>query len=234
MRPGNKFRRRIKSRGQITRVNAITVTGSGTQASVSTTGLTLQQNDYLVVGIELDNSGINEILTGFSGNQSGAYQNQQDVAGTDTLRANLFTGCQFMGATGDSTITVSWSSATSLSWRARIVQFRNVDQAVPQDATAVTANGANTDLADAPAITTVTANAVVVALLGAMAASSATPWTGPSNMSNFVESAGGGSRVGSCDSVVATPGSFNPNACTGGDNTATDSWCAVTYALRPA
>lgn len=114
--------------------------------------------------------------------------------------------------------------------------WRN-QNSTPLDVTSTTATSINSGVPNAPAITTATDKAVVIAI-GACAGSSTSTLsslTVPSGMTNF-RTAGQTSfaRIGIASSVVATSGSFDPPSFGGGNSSSVNSFCAVTMALRPA
>lgn len=109
--------------------------------------------------------------------------------------------------------------------------------ATPLDATTTTA--INTGRPNSPSITTVTNNAVVIAV-GASGgatggASLATP-TVPTGMENFFQKTIGAPVAGiAIASVLVTPaGAYDPAGFGGFSGTASNGACAATIALRPA
>jgi hypothetical protein len=119
--------------------------------------------------------------------------------------------------------------------------WRNIN-ATPLDATTTTATNTRTR-ADPPAITTVTNNAVVIAVgATAIRGDEVLAFTaGPSGMTNFYTSQTAtnsvpASSIGIASVVVPIAGSYDPGifATTGSSATSTaNSWCAATLALRP-
>jgi hypothetical protein len=145
--------------------------------------------------------------------------------------ANLTSGteytrvCYRRRVTGDGPSQSALSIATASC--ALAIAFRNVHTDV-FDATATTATGA-TGLPNAPAITTATANALVVAI-GLLDDDNVTP-TVPAGYSNFASqlSSTVGQTVMVATKLIATPAAEDPAAFGGTGN---DEWVGVTLAFK--
>lgn len=113
--------------------------------------------------------------------------------------------------------------------------WRGIDSTTPLDVTVVTATGIDTGRPNAGTITPATAGAIVlVACAGAANIGAAFTQPG-SELSNFrsVNSSGLHSAMIGIGSYAWSSGAFDPVAWTGGSATASDSWAAITLALRP-
>ena len=139
-----------------------------------------------------------------------------------------------MGVTPDTTISYF---PDDIKKGAFICQaFRGVDQTTPLDQTTPTTAVGNSNLIDAPAITTVTNNAWVVAM-GALDDDATVTITVPTGYSNLSESSSGATANEEATAMmaskeIATAGAEDPPAFTG--SSGGDEWIAGTIALRPA
>jgi len=114
--------------------------------------------------------------------------------------------------------------------------WRGVDQTTPVDVATTTATGINWGRPNPPAITPITAGAIVVACgLGANPSNAGVFTT--TDLSNFAtvrESAPFYKSIVGMGSAAWTSGALDPAAFSGGSNSSGASWCAATMALRPA
>jgi len=152
----------------------------------------------------------------------------------DSFDTNLRVAYRFMPATPETSFIVNSGGGVLDAFALVVHVFRNIDPAV-LDVAATTATGINTVLPNPPAITPATPGSVVVAF-GAGASTTGGTYSS-SNLTNFLArtqadnndiSIGGGW-------VSWTSGAFDPVAftSTGSAGVTTDSWCAMTIALRP-
>lgn len=158
------------------------------------------------------------------------------------LRANNTSGsgddCQLavyykVLAAADTTVAFSFGGA-SLTSRFVVHVWRN-QNSTPLDATTTTATTTTYTSLDAPSITTVTNNAVVIAI-GAVADgdSNLTGISVPSGMSNFFSTGGSANRLGMASILRTTAGAYDPPAFgVTGSPGADASTCSATMALRP-
>lgn len=166
------------------------------------------------------------------------YTEIAELYSNDTEDTNLVVARKFMGATPDTSFTLTGGTLSTSDAGAVAVQvWRGVNQTTPLDVTRTTATGVNSILCNPPAITPVTAGAIIVAG-GAGAHDDATIRTfSSSDLTSFISA--GGSDTNSVTIglgyKVWTSGAFDPAAFTysSADSTAF-SWAAVTLALRPA
>lgn len=210
-------------------------TGSGTAAgdgtaAIDVSSLALVQGDFIVLGINHGSATTDKDMSG-SGNNSGAGTEVADLYANSTNDTNLWVGLFKQGATPDTTLTISGMAASG-GYAYALSVWRGVDQSTPQDVAAVTATGATSDLADPPAITPVTAGARIVAVYAA-SQGTATAWTAPTDVNDFAQVGLNKSRAG-MGNIQWTGGAFDPAAVGEGNASASNSWAAVSMALRPA
>lgn len=109
--------------------------------------------------------------------------------------------------------------------------------ASPLDATSTTAVGSNGGVPNAPAITTQSPNAVVLAIGAAGGGGDARirALTAPAGMGNFFAALYGDDvAIGIASAVVPIPATYDPASFGGGTTDADATRAAVTMALRPA
>jgi hypothetical protein len=114
--------------------------------------------------------------------------------------------------------------------------WRNVNNSTPIDATTTTAELPNTGVPDAPSITTVTNNAVVIAVGSGNSSDNnpADPYTVPSGMENFFQALDVPENGIAIASIYRpTAGAYNPPAFGGGIVFSNFAAAAATIALRP-
>ena len=114
--------------------------------------------------------------------------------------------------------------------------WRNINP-TPLDATRTVVASNSSGVPNAPSITTVTDNAIVIAV-GAAAGSSGSAQlsnlTVPSGMENFFQvNASTDSCIGIASIARPSAGAYDPPAFGGGAGATSNSFCAVTLALRP-
>jgi hypothetical protein len=187
------------------------------------------------------------VATGFSRTLSSAnpgvatsgYTEVADIAGNDIRDAQFSVNWKLMGGTPDTSVTCLGSGDASLGSVGIVYVWRNADQLTPLDVTRATVTGANSAIPDAPAITPVTAGSVVVATgLGTGAASDAIV-TAPSGYTNAFNTSSSGALsehaiIGVASKAWSGSGAEDPPAWTGWTTSTSDSWAAVTLAIRPA
>jgi hypothetical protein len=168
------------------------------------------------------------------GNNGGAgdHARTSTLYSNDTNDTNAGVFLIRQGATLDTQVDLTGLGAAS-PFSVTLFQYRGVNTTTPQDVTATTATGINTDRADPAAITPVTSGAKIVVCYAA-SQGTLTAWTAPGDVSNFVQQAASSKARAACGDKAWTSGAFDPAALTGGTGSASDSWAAVTLALRPA
>lgn len=215
------------------------ITGStATTTNVSLTGLTgglasaAAAGDLVVVYYGVGST-VARTLTITTG-----YTSVASLTISDTYDANLVVAYKFMGATPDTTVTVSATGATADSGAVALQVWRYVDSVFPIDATSTTATSTNTVLVNPPAITPATAGALIIAG-GAGAHARGVATYSSSDLSNFITrggidntndvTVGMGSRAG-VDGTAFDPAAFTFSAA----DSAQYSYCAVTMCLKPS
>lgn len=156
----------------------------------------------------------------------------------DTFKSNLRAWRKRMGAVPDTSVTVSLVNNSAGGGGAIAFVARGVDAATPLDVAVVTTSDVNSAMVNPPAITPVSAGALILA--GGFGSSDTTPtaFTGPSNMTGFHQAQGAGSTrggvIGAAVKTDWTAGAFDPDPFTGGETSASCSWIGFSIALRPA
>lgn len=204
---------------------------SGAAFNVSLTALTggvaaaPVQNDIVIV------------VTAVADNTACTATGYTQTALVSTTLSTVYVGRKFMGATPDTTVAVQGSGSNAQGACAVAYVWRGVNTTTPMDATPTTSSATNTAIPDPPAITPVTAGAVVLAMGGAGHQRGAVNFTSPT-LANFrstsANTAGDDATVG-IGWASWYSGAYDPSPFTfgGTDSTAYMS-CGVTLALRPA
>jgi hypothetical protein len=173
---------------------------------------------------------------GISGIMSvSGYLKVAGLSQSDSYDANLIVSHKFMGSTPDTSFVLTGGTqSNAIAGAVAVHVFRNVDPILPLDVTTTTAQAPNTGVPNPPAITPTTENSVIVS--GGVAAHVAGVRTfTSSDLTDFV-------TAGANDDIDVsigagyhnwTSGSFDPAVFGGGATSSTDSWVAVTLALRP-
>lgn len=191
-------------------------------------------NDVVVVAYCVGGNEPGDVAMSTTINQ-GTITELLELYSNDTVDTNLAVYYSVMGATPATRISVSNTESTLNAGAVAIHVWRNIDTTNPIDVTTTTATAANSALANPPAITTATQNAVVLAIGASGNDNATTPFTQGGDLSNFLS-------VGSSDTEDATigmgsiattaPTTVDPAAFSIATNT-TYSWAAATVALRP-
>lgn len=224
-------------------VGSAVATGNSAAFAVGLTALTggidtaARTNDLVIIA-----SGWVSTADGNPGPTTTGYTEIADLYSNDTRDANLSVAYKFMGATPDTSCTVAGSGSTTNGAVAVAHVWRNVDQTTPMDVTAVPSSGAaspniNGSIPDAPAITPVSAGAVVVAIGGGTSASVLTGTAAPTGYSNFKVAQvdpGSAFNIFVASKAWSGSGAEDPAAFAGTGTSTSDSWAALTLALRPA
>jgi hypothetical protein len=157
-----------------------------------------------------------------------------ELTQSDTFDVNLRVAYKFMGPTPDTAVVFGQTGNAQDGASYQIRVYRNVDPTTPLDVAAVSAVGASSRVANPPAITPTTAGAWVVAF-GAAACGTGGLYTS-SDLSNFLSDTQSDTNdaMSGAGDFEWTSGAFDPAAFGGGGTTTTsDSWAAMTIALRP-
>lgn len=193
----------------------------------------LQENDLVI------------IVSGWASTSDGTpgvsgYTQITELYSNDTRDANMSVDYKFMGATPDTTASVTAVTAAGSHGSSSIAfVLRGVDTTNPFDVTSTTATGTNTATPDNPSITPTTSGAWVLATaLCTQPNGTSDASVALSGYSNVVTSLSvNGSNRDALAMIASkewTSGAENPSAWTGITSSAFDSWCAATLAVRPA
>lgn len=199
---------------------------------------TVDEFDLVVVAVQNATAGVNRgagalVPAGYTAAHTALFN-------TDTNASNFQVSYKWMGATPDTSVAIPASNATTSGVAYAIYVFHGVHPTNPLDVTPTTAGAGNTGVANAPAITPVTAGAWIAAFGGAAVAAGAV-FTNPAGMStttNHFRSATittttNDANIGGALFTTWTSGAYDPAAFGGSTTTNTGSWSAVTLALRP-
>jgi len=159
-----------------------------------------------------------------------------DLYANDTEDAQLAAYWKIMGSTPDTSVSISFGTAGVGDGRTFVVHvYRGVDPTTPFDVTSTTATGIDAAAPNPAAITPVTAGAWVV--VGGVGTWTGTP-SAPSGYTGLKFETAAATRPITVSiayraynpaGLAADPGAFGGYA-----NTTSDSWAAITMALRPA
>jgi len=160
------------------------------------------------------------------------------IATVSTTISTLWIGRKFMGATPDTSLTVTGSGTNTQGAAAIAYVWRGVNTTTPMDVTTTTSSATNTGIPNPPSITPVTQGAVILAA-GSVGYDSTSRTLSSSSLSNFFNATANLSG-GNTDATAGvgwrswTSGAYDPPAFTlsGSDSTLFMS-CAATMALRP-
>lgn len=226
----------------ITFVGRATGTGNGASYSVSLTSLTGGSGSAAAAGdLVLVVTGWASVSDGAPGVTSPAgYVQLQEGFANDTRDANLDVSYKIMGATPDTSVTVSGPNNTQHGGATIVLVYRNIDASTPIDVTTpAPATNFNASRANAPSITPANTGSMVVACMMSTGDTTPTAFTGPANMTNFAQQAHAGTSMSAIVSAAHTSSTtagvaFDPDALTGGETSTSDSWVGITVALRGA
>lgn len=227
---------------------AITYVGWNSAAATTVTSYTIdltaltggsdtavRSGDFVIVV-----SGWVSTTDGTPGVNTTGYTEAAELYSSDTRDTNLSVSYKYMSGVPDTSVNIIAQNSAANGSAAVAYVLRGVDPVTPMDNTRTTAsaNNQSSALANAPAIVPATIGAWVVACMGNTADATPVAFTGPSNMSNFVQRVSAATTLNfraMVSSYTATStASFDPNAITGGETATSNSWAAVTLAVRPA
>lgn len=187
--------------------------------------------DIVIVALASGSAGTNRNIS------ATGYTEVADLYSDDTQDANMYVGYKVLS--GADTVIDLDNDGGSLT--ASAVHVWRGQNATPLDVTSTTATGIDTARPNPPSITPTTAGAVVIVMGAGCSAGddSASPLTqSGSELSNFRAASENNGTTRTVHVAIGskawTSGAFDPVAFTGAAADATDSWCAVSLALRPA
>lgn len=222
---------------------AITYVG-GTQAGLGTGNTTISlttltggiasapaANDIVVVTVAVGYVGDLSVGVLTSG-----YTEISELWSNDVVDTNLSVSTKIMGATPDTSVSVTGRGVTTAGGVAIVQVYRGVDLTTPLDVTPTTASTINTVLPNPPAITPVTSGALIVAI-GAGAHTRDLAAFSASYLSNFSYAIYNSTQdiTAGMGNITWTGGTYDPAIWTFERTDSVDySNASVTIALRPA
>ncbi len=178
---------------------------------------------YVQIGADLDMSMV-----------TSGYTELADLFSDDDLDTNLGVFRKVMGLPADTEAVFNGDGTAGSHVAGAVIVLRGVD-ATPEDAVTTTATGTNSPNANSPSITTVTNGAWVITIGGSEGFSLTAPGSPPTNYSNAVTlAAGSKSLIMMATREIAVAGAEDPGNWNPTGDTASDSWAAVTIAVRPS
>lgn len=240
----------IHKRGSPIQVVGVAVKGNNVVAGTSISyasdfvapgggGVVPATGDFIMVwGVHAGTANNTGIRGAIGSNASGAFTAstalQQGANDTSYCSSGLVH--QIKGAS-DTTINVGGVNGVPDTIGFIAIALRGVHATTPLDVTPTEATGIDTGKANAPSITPATAGALLLEFVGAAQAATAA-FTAPSDMAAFFKNFEVNNGTDAALAVAVkndwSSGAFDP-AIMGGSTTAlSDSWTAVTVALRPA
>ena len=221
---------------------AIALRGTATGNALDTGDITITmpggtvQNDVVYAASSHGGSSVTnwDFTMGTAG-----YTELADLLDTsDSIVTNFGLFRKVQGSTPDSNAVLQTSqSSTSVGYSGILVVLSGVDTTTPEDATNTSATGGNTAVVDCPSITTVTANAWVLAFGGAGNGGTIASAGLPSGYSNLIDSRetteSFNAQTVSATKLVSSPGAENPGPFTGMSTNTASSWAGATVAARP-
>ena len=208
-----------------------TAEASGNSASYNVTLPATQEGDLVIVSTGfVSTSNLNP------GVSTAGYTEVADLYQNDTRDANFSVSWKIMGSTPDTSVTCLGSGSSTNGAVCVVHVWRGANQATPLDVISTTVTSGNGSNPNSPSITPVTSGAIVISTgLGTMASvdNAVTAPTGYGNQADISIDPGNAATVG-ISSKAWTSGAEDPAAWTNFTTTTSDSWAAVTLAIRPA
>jgi hypothetical protein len=220
-------------------VGGVSGSGGSSDYNIDLTSLSggidssVQEGDLVIVAV-----GIARLGTANPGVVTSGYTEVANLFANDSRDTSFSVNWKVMGATPDTSVTVTGSGSISYPSVAVVHVWRGVDTTTPMDVTPTTATGTNSAIPDAPAITPVTTGAVVVTAGLASGTNEDHSVTAPTGYENQVNTsfrpATGSAIIGIASKAWSGAGAEDPAAWTDWETSTGESWCAVTMAIRPA
>lgn len=156
---------------------------------------------------------------------------------SDTVDTNLAVYYKVMGATPDTDVTINESGNAAFASAAIAHVWRNIDTSNPIDAYTTQFTGVNSAHANPPAVTTITENAVVLAIGASGNTGGSGTFIQGGDLENFFTRGSNDTydiTLGVGSIATTSPTSVNPAAFTTTfDNDTTFSWMSASVALKP-
>ncbi len=213
---------------------SLTFVGSGSAQETGGNDVTLSlpgeiaEGDVVYVAVmTVRGSGSTDIDVAMT---TAGYTELADIFSDDTEDTHLGVFRKVMGAVPDTTAVVTGSGDAN-DVVAVFHVWRGADPTTPEDVSAGTASSTNGGTPNPPAVTTFTNGAVVLAIGGSTEPDFVS--TAPTGYSNLVDLQAGNTNVMMSSKVITTAAAEDPGAYTEVVGDVSDSWAAVTVAIRP-
>ena len=172
-----------------------------------------------------------------TGNNSGAYAGiGTAIHANDTWDTEVRPFYKVMGATPDTSLSVTRTNSAVYGGATVVQVWRGVDTASPFIGTTQT-SGTNGCVINPPAYNPAVADALIIAGGAGTMAATSSAYTAFSGMSNFITAKGDGSTsdtAAAMASFLYAGASYDPPAVSGGTTSTSSSWGGFTFAFRLA
>lgn len=162
------------------------------------------------------------------------YTELTELYANDDNDTNFAVYRKVQGSTPDSSVVFVGTAGANDAVAGALMVLRGVDTTTPEDAVTTTATGVNGSIPNPPAITTVTANAWVLAIGGNT--DSDVP-TAPTNYSDLITDVGDDTQnatIMMARREIPIAGAEDPGSFQNIFSGVTTTWCAATVAVRAA
>lgn len=187
----------------------------------------VQPGDF-VLAFHSHNNGSNAVMTV----TTSGYTQLFDLYASDSRDCNVGLNYKIMGDPVDTDVSFSVVPAGGYGNSNIVAVFRNVDQTNPLDVTPAGAVGSNSAIPNPPAITPITPGALIVTAVNS-ACIEGVIWTPPEDYTVLATGDGYQNLTAIATKVWSGSGAEDPGAWSI-TSTTSDSWAAMTLALRPA
>ncbi|MBI2030764.1 hypothetical protein HYT05_04020 [Candidatus Kaiserbacteria bacterium] len=221
----------------LTYVGGAEASGNSAAYNVSLTGLTggiasaAAEGDLVIVS-----TGFVSTSNGNPGVGTAGYTELNDLYANDTRDANFSVNWKLMGVSPDTTVSCNGSGSASNGAVCVVHVWRGADQTTPFDVASTSATATNSAVPNSPSITPTTSGAIVISTglgTGSAVDNSVTAPTGYSNKVDISVDPSSAATVG-ISSKSWSSGAEDPAAWTTWTTSTSDSWAAMTLAIRPA
>jgi len=230
----------------ITFVGYAKITGTGASMTIDLTTLLTDVGSPAPPGGAILPDDVIFVLAGWATSSTNVdvqvtgYTEIDDLFAGTTRAVNLAVAWKAQGATPDTSITSNASNSAGNGSAAMAMVMRYVDPTTPLDVAYVSgthsATAAGNALADSPPITPVSPGAFIVSYVAATGDLTPAPLT-ISGMTKYGEAGMGGTargyRLAAAHKTDWASGAFDPSAWSTSESAASDSWAAMTLALKP-
>lgn len=230
----------------VTFVGYAKITGTGASMTIDLTTLLTDVGSPAPPGGAILKDDVIFVLAGWATSSTNVdvqvtgYTEIDDLFAGTTRAVNLAVAWKAMGATPDTSITTNASNSAGNGSAALALVYRYVDPTTPLDVAYVSgthsATAAGNALANSPPITPVSPGAFIVSYVAATGDTTPASLT-ISGMTKYGEAGMGGTsrgyRLAAAHKTDWVSGAFDPPAWTTSESAASDSWAALTLALKP-